>query len=98
MSAQAMEALAHANEIRDGRAEIRRALRKRERTAAGVLASPPECVVTMTVHALLLEQHRWGPMRVGALLKRAGVGPRVKVGALTERQRNECLRLLEGGG
>ncbi len=73
MSAQAMEALSYANEIRLGRASVKKEL------ATGAIsldaAFDLEAVQTMAVGKLLLAAKGIGPSKASKMLRRARVSP-----------------------
>lgn len=91
---QYMGALGTANNLRFARADVKHAVASGERSAADViLANPPE-TATMTVWDLLKSQHRWGHHRTRLFLQSIPLSPTKLIGDLTDRQRNEIVRLL----
>ena len=95
-TAQRLEALRRANEIRIGRAQLKRALAAGSVRVSDILAAPPECVKTQKVQALLLALPRYGPARVARLLAQCQISSAKTVGGLSERQRGELIGRLCG--
>ena len=93
---QRLLALGRANEIRLGRAKVRREIGTRRLSAADVLMDSPECVLSMSIFDLLMAQPRWGRTRSLKVLAVARISESKQVGSLTERQRGELRRLLGG--
>lgn len=92
---QRLLALGRANEIRLGRAKVRREIGTRRLSAADVLLDPPECVLSMPIFELLMAQHRYGRSRSSGLLRRVRISEGRLIGALTDRERRllaEALR------
>jgi hypothetical protein len=95
MSAQALNALGRANEIRIARADLKKAIAADPHLIFGVLDDPPECVLTAGVEEILKALPRFGPSRVKFLLLGAQISSFMSVGGLTARQRAllaNCLR------
>ena len=93
-TAQRAEALRRANEIRIGRAQLKSALATGSVRVTDILASPPECVKTQKVHALLLALPKYGPARVARLLAQCQISSAKTVAGLSERQRGELIGRL----
>ena len=93
-SAQRLEALRRANEIRIGRAHLKRALAAGSVRVSEILAAPPECVKTQKVQALLLALPKYGPARVARLLAQCQISSAKTVAGLSERQRGELIGRL----
>lgn len=93
---QHMQALGRANDIRVARCTLKRRIRAGELDAAGILTSPPEEALTMSVLELLQVQHRWGRARALKLLRKAAMSETRRVGELTERQRLSLALCLTG--
>jgi hypothetical protein len=91
---QRQDALRKANEIRTQRAVLKRDVTARRVSARDVLLEPPEFVETMKVYALLLAVPKAGRVKVDKALRRCGVSPSKTVGGLSERQREELVRLM----
>lgn len=92
---QRIQALAHANDIRSKRAELKRDLKGRRRDVLDVLARPPEWVGTMKLFDLLMAAPKIGRVKAAATLKGCGVSPSRTVGGVTARQRRELAVRLE---
>ena len=93
-SAQRLEALRRANEIRIARARLKRKLASGSVRVTEILAAPPECVKTLKVQTLLLALPKYGPARVARLLAHCRIGPSKTVAGLSDRQRKELLGRL----
>jgi hypothetical protein len=89
-----MPGLGKANEIRIGRARLKRQLREGEARVEQILASPPQCVGTAMVFDLLIAVPKIGPVRARRLLSTARVSQTANVGSLSERQRDDLIALL----
>ena len=95
MSAQAMEALALANEVRYARAKLKKRIAADPHVIFEVLDDPPACVQSAGVEEILRALPRFGPSRVKFLLLGAQVSSFMSMGGLTVRQRAllaNCLR------
>lgn len=91
---QRMEALKHANEIRDARAKLKHSIKLGAVDLLDVVAMPPVELDTMRLFDLLLAAPNYGPVRVARILARTNVSQRKTVGGLTERQRRELASLM----
>jgi hypothetical protein len=91
---QRLEALRRANEIRIGRAQLKRTLATGSVRITDILATPPECAKTQKVHDLLLALPKYGPARVNRLLAHCRISPSKTVVGLSDRQRNELIGRL----
>lgn len=101
-SAQHMQALGRANEIRLARAGLKRRLRAGDTTAAEVILSPPEEALTWPVGDLLLVQRGWGRDRMRRFLAQTGMARGSvaitvsrTVGGLSGRERELLARMLD---
>jgi len=88
---QRMEALARANNIRVRRAELKRHLKTGDVTIAGVIADPPDYVMTAKVYDMLVAVPRIGRVRAGRMLTLCRISQSKTIGGLSERQRGELL-------
>jgi hypothetical protein len=79
--------LRRANEIRIGRAQLKRALAAGSVRVNDILAAPPEGVRTQKVQALLLALPKYGPARVARLLAQCQISSAKTLAGLNERQR-----------
>ena len=91
---QRLTALRRANEIRSGRAQLKKNLAAGRVRITDVLAAPPECATTQKVHDLLLAVPKYGPARVARLLTDCRISPAKTVAGLSERQRMELIGRL----
>lgn len=91
---QRMRALRHANEIRIGRARLKKELASGRVPIGELLAQPPEFARAAKVYDLLVALPKVGPVRATRSLTQCRIAPSKTVGGLTERQRNELIGLL----
>jgi hypothetical protein len=94
-TAQCMEALARANEVRLARAALKRDISAGRRSVTEVVMDSPWEAESMSLSELLCSQRRWGRARSRKLLSSAALGEGKKVGSLTERQRRVLTAALE---
>ena len=94
-TAQCMEALARANEVRLARAALKREISAGRRSVTEVIMDSPWQAESMSLSELLCSQRRWGRARSRKLLASAALGEGKKVGSLTERQRRILAGALE---
>lgn len=93
---QHLVALARANRVRLARAALKRNIAAGDTTVAEILTEVPEEVESMAVADLLACQRRWGVTRCRRFLAGSMISETRLVGTLTERQRHELARRLEG--
>lgn len=91
---QRMRALVLANETRSARARLKRDLRAGRVRFADLLADPPVELQSAKVYAVLLSVPHVGRVKANRVFVRAGMSPSKTFGGLTDRQREELLRLL----
>lgn len=84
---QRLRALERANEIRLGRAELKRRIARGHVSVAEVILAPPCEASSWAIGDLLMSQRRWGTTRCRKFLVRNQINETKAVGALTERQR-----------
>ena len=89
-----MRALQHANEIRLGRARLKRELASGRARIADVIAEPPELARTAKVYDLLLALPKFGPAKTARSLTRCRIAPSKTLAGLTDRQRHELIGLF----
>lgn len=94
LSERRLRALAYANEVRLGRAQLKRDLAARMRTLDAVLVEPPACAQTAEVRELLLALPGIGPAKADRVLSRCRIGHARTVAGLSGRQRAELIELL----
>lgn len=92
---QHLRALAHANEIRLARAQVKRDIKSGDMKVREVLLETPACCLSMSIGALLMSQNRWGKLRTRRALAEMGLGELRQVGALTLRQRMGIVQIVE---
>ena len=95
-SAQRLEALLRANEIRSTRARIKQLLRTGEVGICSLLADPPDYLHSAKVENLLLALPHYGPARTRKILGHCQISPAKTVIGLTPRQRRALLDHLGG--
>jgi hypothetical protein len=96
-SPQHLRALERANAVRLARANLKRKIGDGELSAADVFADCPWEALSMSVADVLMSQRRWGSHRCRKLLFGLRISETKTVGALTDRQRGELARRLQGG-
>jgi hypothetical protein len=94
-TAQCMEALARANQVRLARAALKRDVSAGRQSVCDVITESPWEAESMSLSELLCSQRRWGRARSRKLLSSAALGEGKKVGTLTERQRRILVGALE---
>lgn len=94
-TAQCMEALARANQVRLARAALKREIGAGQRSVTDVISDSPWEAESMSLSELLCSQRRWGRARSRKLLASAALGEAKKIGSLTERQRRVLVSALE---
>jgi hypothetical protein len=94
-TAQCMEALARANQVRLARAALKRDISAGRQSVCNVITESPWQAESMSLSELLCSQRRWGRARSRKLLSSAALGEGKKVGTLTERQRRILVGALE---
>jgi hypothetical protein len=94
-TAQCMEALARANQVRLARAALKREITAGRRSVTDVVLESPWEAESMSLSELLCSQRRWGRARSRKLLASTALGEGKKVGTLTERQRRILVGALE---
>ena len=91
---QRLEALQRANEIRQGRARLKRAMKIGGVDPAKLFLDPPALIQTAKVVDLLLGAPGWGRVRSNRALEYLRISPTRTVGTLSERQRLVLAELL----
>ena len=89
-----MRALRHANEVRIGRARLKRELASGRVRIDEIIARPPEFAKTARVYDLLLALPKVGPARAARWLSQCRIAPSKTVAGLSERQRHELIGLF----
>ena len=93
---QHMRALAQANRVRLARAELKRQVSDGEATVAEIVLAQPWEAESMAISDLLMSQHRWGRTRCRRFLASIPMLETKSVGSMTERQRKELAKRLNG--
>ena len=93
---QHMQALAQANRVRLARAELKRQVSDGEATVAEIVLTQPWEAESMAISDLLMSQHRWGRTRCRRFLASIPMLETKSVGSMTERQRKELAKRLNG--
>jgi hypothetical protein len=95
-AAQHLRALAQANRVRLARAELKRQVSDGETPVAEVVLECPWEAESMYIGDLLMSQHRWGRTRCRRFLAAIPMSETKTIGSMTDRQRRELARLLDG--
>ena len=93
---QHVQALEQANNVRCGRAALKRSVAAGRTDVSEVLLAPPSIAATMALGDLLMSQKGWGRVRSGRFLRLAGLTEIKTLGNLTQRQRHSLAVLLTG--
>ena len=91
---QRREALERANQVRTKRAMLKKDLKAGRTSIHQLLAKPPEYVQTAKVFDMLLAVPKYGRVKVNKVLTQCRISPSKTIGGLSERQRDELVRLL----
>lgn len=92
---QRLRALERANEVRLGRAELKRRIAEGELSAAEVILACPWQAHSWSVGELLMSQRRWGNTRCRKFLYHNQISELKPIGKLTERQRQLLAAQLD---
>lgn len=91
---QRLDALNRANDIRTRRAKLKKDLKAERASIHTLLLDPPEFILTAKVFDMLLAVPKYGRVKVNKVLTQCRVSPSKTLGGMSERQRNELVRLL----
>jgi hypothetical protein len=91
---QRLDALERANEVRTKRAQLKRNLKAGRESIHTLLMDPPEYVETAKVFDMLLAVPKYGRVKVNKVLTQCRISPSKTIGGLSERQRDELVKLL----
>ncbi|HEX4364275.1 MAG TPA: integration host factor, actinobacterial type [Solirubrobacteraceae bacterium] len=91
---QRLDALNRANDIRTRRAKLKKDLKAGRVSIHTLLLDPPEFILTAKVFDMLLAVPKYGRVKVNKVLTQCRISPSKTIGGLSERQRNELVRLL----
>jgi len=97
-SPQHLQALERANKVRLARAELKRRVASGQLSAAEIVRTPPEEVLTMEVAELLTSQRRWGHTRARRFLAGIPLTETKTLGSMTLRQRETLASMLSTVG
>lgn len=92
---QRLRALERANQIRLGRAALKRSIALGTVSAAEVILQCPDAASSWPIGDLLMSQRRWGSTRCRKFLSRSQIVETKPVGTLTERQRQILVSTLD---
>lgn len=91
MTQQAMEALQRANDIRLGRAMIKKEIKEGKVSVVDVLETEPYICDGMSVLQLFTAQHRWAVKKADRFIKHTLANPGKKLGELTKKERTRLI-------
>lgn len=91
---QRLDALNRANDVRTRRAKLKKDLKGGRASIHTLLLEPPDYVLTAKVFDVLLAVPKYGRVKVNKVLTQCRISPSKTLGGLSERQRNELVRLL----
>lgn len=91
---QRLDALNRANVVRTKRAKLKKDLKAGRASIHAVLTDPPEYIETAKVFDVLLAVPKYGRVKVNKVVTQCRISPSKTVGGLSERQRDELVRLL----
>ena len=90
-----MDALQRANDIRSRRAQLKRDLKAGRHQIHELLRKPPDYIETAKVFDLLLAVPKYGRVKVNKILSSCRISPSKTIGGLSERQRDELVKLMQ---
>ena len=93
---QRREALVQANRVRTQRARLKADLKGDRRSLADLIADPPEYLASAKLTEVLAAVPKYGRIKTIRLLERCRVSPKKTIGGLSQRQRRELIKELEG--
>jgi len=91
---QRLDALNRANDVRTRRAKLKKDLKAGRVSIHTLLLDPPEFVLTAKAFDMLLAVPKYGRVKVNKVLTQCRISPSKTIGGMSERQRNELVRLL----
>jgi hypothetical protein len=91
---QRLDALERANIVRTRRAQLKRDLKSGRCSIHTLLTEPPEYIETAKVFDMLLAVPKYGRVKVNKVLTQCRISPSKTIGGLSERQRDELVKLL----
>ena len=93
-STQALEHLRMANHAKSARSRVKREIREGKRTAASVIANPPNRCGRMPLIDVLRAQHRWGAQRARVFCRDVQIHELRTLERLTDAQRRRIIDTL----
>jgi hypothetical protein len=91
---QRLDALSRANLVRTQRAKLKKDLKAGRCSIHTLLLDPPDYIETAKVMDMLLAVPKYGRVKVNKVLTQCRISPSKTIGGLSERQRDELVRLL----
>jgi hypothetical protein len=91
---QRLDALERANLVRTQRAKLKKDLKAGRESIHTLLQKPPTYIETAKVFDMLLAVPKYGRVKVNKVLTQCRISPSKTIGGLSERQRDELVRLL----
>ena len=91
---QRREALERANVVRTRRATLKKDLKAGRASIIELLDDPPQYVETAKVFDMLLAVPKYGRVKVNKVLTVCRISPSKTIGGLSQRQRDELVKLL----
>lgn len=91
---QRMEALERANDIRTRRAQFKRDLKARRKSAHDAILEPSDWLETMKLFDLILAMPKYGRVKTNKILVQCRISPSKTIGGLSQRQRAEVVSML----
>jgi hypothetical protein len=91
---QRLDALERANIVRTRRAQLKRDLKSGRCSIHTLLLEPPEYIETAKVFDMLLAVPKYGRVKVNRVLTQCRISPSKTIGGLSQRQRDELVKLL----
>jgi hypothetical protein len=91
---QRLDALDKANVVRSRRAQLKRDLKSGRASIHTLLLEPPEYIHTAKVFDMLLAVPKYGRVKVNKVLTQCRISPSKTIGGLSQRQRDELVKLL----
>ena len=91
---QRLDALQRANDVRTRRAELKRDLKGGRTSIDKLLLDPPKYVETAKVVDMLLAVPKYGRVKANKVLSQCRISPSKTIGGLSQRQRDELVKLL----
>lgn len=93
---QRMDALTRANQVRTQRAALKADLKRGTVNIRGVLAAPPDYLLTAKVIDVLMAAPKCGRVKSTRIMDLCRISSSKTVGGLSERQRNELIGYFGG--